>query len=170
VARSNIKKPQTLFQMMSNVASAYILSGPTKYFLTMFESVLFYFRNRGPALVAECKMRGKPEVPGELNSIDSRRGSRISCLDEDAFILALSDQEKNLLIIKHLEERMSSIDVKIKSIQTLSRMNESSLQCLVGRGPGIIPSMADHHPLRIRQFSKERRKTLTLMRLQSDES
>ena len=60
-------------QMISNVASAYILRGWTKSFLTMFESVLFSFRNRGPVPVAECNMQGKPEVPGKLNRLDELR-------------------------------------------------------------------------------------------------
>ena len=55
IVRSNLKKAQTMLQMMSHVGSSYITNGKTKYYLTMLESVLYYLSTKGEEVVNDLK-------------------------------------------------------------------------------------------------------------------
>ena len=130
VTRCNLKKTQTIFQMMSNVGSAYISTGRTKYYLTMFESVLYYLTTKGEKLLSDLNARN---MKSAINDISQGRSSVMLSYEEDLSFGHLSQEARIKQMLDHLEERIERLDGRIYAVQRLMRLNEASLVLMSGR-------------------------------------
>ena len=147
LTRSTLKKPQTVHQMMSNVSSSYIINGKIKYYLTMFESVLYYLSTKGEEVVHDLKQKAGSKKADKLKSFKStttkfmRTLSRDSS-DTDSFhdiegnaptMEVGSALEIEICQLIALEDRLRKLKGNIATVNSLLKINQRSLTMMKNR-------------------------------------
>jgi hypothetical protein len=152
LVRSNLKKSQTSFQMMSNVGSAYITNGKTKYYLTMLESVLYYLSTQGEEVVSDLqnKVRLKKKNTSiqssfklirsyKTKSVSSARTSDLSARGmegatgvSDNNVMEDSEKQSPTVVnesqyLSLLEDRLRTLRGNICIVQSLAKTNQRSI-------------------------------------------
>ncbi len=152
LVRSNLKKSQTSFQMMSNVGSAYITNGKTKYYLTMLESVLYYLSTQGEEVVSDLqnKVRLKKKNTSiqssfklirsyKKKSVSSARTSDLSARGmegatgvSDNNVMEDSEKQSPTVVnesqyLSLLEDRLRTLRGNICIVQSLAKTNQRSI-------------------------------------------
>ena len=147
VTRSTLKKPQTVHQMMSNVSSSYIINGKSKYYLTMFESVLYYLSTKGEEVVRDLRQKVDSSKLGKSKGFKRTTMNFMRTLSYDSGDKnGLDDAEDNLQVggvesalevevrrLIVLEDRLRKLNGNIGTVHSLLKINQRSLTMMKNR-------------------------------------